>query len=207
MRYFQKSSLRYHRLLHTLISIEFTFSLNIFFFSAILSYHSLSIGFGQFVFKLTEIGRFESLVDSPLNIELFKQKYNILQEVDLRYYSTEQIVTDRETGEVIIPMIAFIEGGMTIPMGRITRDYLIAHRLCPHQCAPNMFRILGCIDALNGHLQLGLTWHDMVHMYEFHSQSDGGYYLKSQSAVVRLISCLPKSNKWMKDDYLIVSGP
>ena len=207
MRYFRKSSLRYHRLLHTLISIEFTFSLNIFFFSAILSYHSLSIGFGQFVFKLTEIGRFESLVDSPLNIELFKQKYNILQEVDLRYYSTEQIVTDRETGEVIIPMIAFIEGGMTIPMGRITRDYLIAHRLCPHQCAPNMFRILGCIDALNGHLQLGLTWHDMVHMYEFHSQSDGGYYLKSQSAVVRLISCLPKSNKWMKDDYLIVSGP
>ena len=104
-------------------------------------------------------------------------------------------------------MIAFIEGGMTLPMGRITRDYLIAHRLCFHQCAPNMFRILDCIDALNKHLQLGLTWHDVVHMYKFHSQSDGGYYLKSQSAVVRLISCLPKSNKGMKDDYLIASGP
>ena len=153
------------------------------------------------------MGRFESLVDSPLKIELFKQKYNIPQEVGLWYCSTEQIVTDREIGEVIIPMIAFIEGGMTIPMGRITRDYLIAHRLCPHQCAPNMFRILGCINALNEHLQLGLTWHDVVHMYEFHSQVDGGYYLKSRSAVIRLISCLPKSNKGMKDDYLIVSGP
>ena len=87
----------------------------------------------------------------------------------LRYCSTEQIVTNRETGEVIIPMIAFIEGGMTIPMGRITKDYLIAHRLCPHQCAPNMFRILGYIDALNEHLQLGLIWHDVVYMYEFHS--------------------------------------
>ena len=125
----------------------------------------------------------------------------------LRYYSTEQIATNRETGEVIIPMIAFIEGEMTLPMGRITRDYLIAHRLCPHQCAPNMFRILGCVDALNEHIQLGLTWHDVVHMYEFHSQADGGFYLKSQLAVVRLISCLPKSNKGMKDDYLIVSGP
>ena len=125
----------------------------------------------------------------------------------LRYCSTEQIVTDRKTREVIIPMIAFIEGGMTIPMGRITRNYLIAHRLCSHQCAPNMFRILGCIDALNEHLQLGLTWHDVVYMYEFHSQVDEGYYLKSRSAVVRLISCLPKSNKGMKDDYLIVSGP
>ena len=39
---------------------------------------------------------------------------------------------DRKVGEVVIPMIAFIEGGMTVPMGRITRDYLRAHRLCPH---------------------------------------------------------------------------
>ena len=69
-----------------------------------------------------------------------------------------------------------------------------------------MFRILGCVDALNVHLQLGLTWHDVVHMYEFHSQANGGFYFKSQSAVVRLISCLPKSNKGMKDDYLITSG-
>ena len=110
-------------------------------------------------------------------------------------------------GKVIIPIIAFIEGKMTLPMGRITRDYLIAHMLYPHQCALNMFRILGCVEALNVHLQLGLTWHDVVHMYEFHSQADGGFYLKSRLAVVRLISCLPKSNKWMKNDYLIASGP
>ena len=32
------------------------------------------------------------------------------------------------------------------------------------------------------------------------------YYLKSRSFVVRLISCLPKSNKGMKDDFLIISG-
>ena len=78
------------------------------------------------------MGRFASLVDSPLKIELFKQKYHIPQEVGLQYCSTEQIATDREIGEVIIPIIAFIEGGMTLPMGRITRDYLKAHRLCPH---------------------------------------------------------------------------
>ena len=94
------------------------------------------------------MGRFESLVDSPLKIELFKQKYHVPQEVGLRYCSTEQIVTDREMGEVIIPIIAFIEGRMTLTMGRITRDYLIAHRLCPHQCAPNIFRILSCVDTL-----------------------------------------------------------
>ena len=153
------------------------------------------------------MGRFESLIDSPLKIEFLKQKYHIPQEVGLQYYSIEQIVTDRETGEVIIPIIAFIEGGMTFPMGRITRDYLIAHKSCPHQCTPNMFRILGCVDALNAHLQLELTWHDVVHIYEIHSQADGGLYLKSRSAMLRLISCLPKSNNGMKDDYLIASGP
>ena len=84
------------------------------------------------------MGRFASLVDSPLKIELFKQKYHIPQEVGLRYCSTEQIATDRETGEVIIPMIAFIEGGMTLSMGRITRDYLIAHRLSPPVCTKHV---------------------------------------------------------------------
>ena len=114
---------------------------------------------------------------------------------------------DREVGEVIIPMITFIEGGMTIPMSRITRDYLRSHRLCPQQYALNFFRILGAVDALDRHLGLGLTWYDVVHLYEGHQQKEAGFYLKSRSDTVRLISCLTKSNKGMKDDYLIVSGP
>ena len=95
---------------------------------------------------------------------------------------------------------------MTLPIGRITRDYLLNHRLTPHQCTPNLFRVLGCVDVLNEQLGLGLTWHDVVHMYECHKLSGAGYYLKSWSEVVRLISCLPKSNKGMKDDSLIVLG-
>ena len=43
-------------------------------------------------------------------------------------------------------------------------------------------------------------------MYECCQLSGAGYYLKSQYEVVRLISYLPKSNKGMKDDYLIASG-
>ena len=102
-------------------------------------------------------------------------------------------------------MIAFIEGGMILLMGRITRDYLLNHRLCPHQCAPNLFKVLGSVDALNNQMKLGLTWHNVVHMYECHSLASAGYYLKSRFNVVRLISCLPKSNKGLKDDYLVIS--
>ena len=110
-------------------------------------------------------------------------------------------------GEVIIPMIAFIEGGMIIPMGRITRDYLRSHWLCPQQCALNFFRILGAVDALDRHIGLELTWYNVVHLYKGHQQKGAGFYLKSRSNAIKLISCLPKSNKGMKDDYLIVSGP
>ena len=102
-------------------------------------------------------------------------------------------------------MIAFIERRMTLLMGRITRDYLLNHRLCPHQCAPNLFKVLRSVDALNDQLKLGLTWYNVVHMYECHSLASAGYYLKSQSDMVRLISCLPKSNKGLKDDYLVIS--
>ena len=112
------------------------------------------------------MGRFKYLVESPALIKVFKEKYHIPQEVSLWYCPPEGIAIDREVVKVIIPMIAFIEGGMSLPMGRVTRDYLRNHRLCPHQCAHNLFRILGAIDTLNQHLGLGLTWLDVVHMYE-----------------------------------------
>ena len=78
------------------------------------------------------MGRFKYLVDSLVDMEGFKAKYHILQEVALRYYAPDRIVTNRREGEVVIPMIIFIEGGMMLPMGRVTQDYLINHRLCPH---------------------------------------------------------------------------
>ena len=66
------------------------------------------------------MGRFKHLVDSPTKIEAFKARYHIQQEVALRYCALDQLLTHRVEGEDIIPMIPFIEGGMTLPMGRIT---------------------------------------------------------------------------------------
>ena len=65
---------------------------------------------------------------------------------------------------------------------------------------------MGCVNVLNEQMSLGLTWHNVVHMYEYHKLADAGYYLKSRFEIIRLISCLPKSNKGMEDEYLIVSG-
>ena len=151
------------------------------------------------------MGRFKHLLDSSTGMEGFRAKYHIPQGFALRYCAPDQIVTDRKEGEIVIPMIAFIEGGMMLPMGRVIRDYLFNHRLCPHQCAPNLFKVLGSVDTLNEQMSLRLTWHDFVHMYECHSLANSRYYLKSRSSIVRLISCLPKSNKGLKNDYQIAS--
>ena len=77
----------------------------------------------------------------------FRAQYKIPPNVNLRYCEVGEWFRQRRTVEVMIPMIAFIEGGMRIPMERVMRDYLRFYRLMPTQCVPNVFRILGCVDA------------------------------------------------------------
>ena len=77
------------------------------------------------------MGRFKNLVDFEEGIENFRARYNILLGIGIRYCDESQWHEDRQVGEVVIPMIAFREGGMKIPKGGVTRDYLRAYRLAP----------------------------------------------------------------------------
>ena len=136
----------------------------------------------------------------------FRAKYNIPPHVGIRYAAQGKWVDERKTTEVVIPMIAFIEGGMTIPMGTLTRNFLRFFRLSPTQCASNMFRVLGSIEALNERMNLNLTHHDVNWIYNLNNLKGQGYCLKSRHSEVRLIQCLPVLNKGLKDDFLIFSG-
>ena len=60
------------------------------------------------------MGRFKHLVDSPTDMEGFRAKYHILQGVVLEYCPPDRVLIDRDMDQVVIPMIAFIEGGMTL---------------------------------------------------------------------------------------------
>ena len=77
------------------------------------------------------MGRFKSLVNSEEGLESFKALYKIPPGVGIWYCKEGEWHKKREEGEVVILMIAFIEGGMKIPMSTVTRDYLRAHRLAP----------------------------------------------------------------------------
>ena len=152
------------------------------------------------------MGRLKCLVDFEEGMEKFRAKYRIPPSVGTKYAAQGEWVDDRKTGEVVILMIAFIEGGMTIPMGALIRNFLRFFRLSPTQCAPNMFRVLENIEVLNERMNLSLTHHDVNWIYNLHHMKGQGYYLKSRYPEIRLIQCLPTSNKGLEEDFLILFG-
>ena len=105
--------------------------------------------------------RLRKLVDIEEVMKKFIADYRIPPNVSLRHCKMGEWYYLRGTGEVVIPVLAFVEGGMRIPMGPVTKDYLRHFRLAPTQCTGNMFRILGYVDALNEKMGLRLTHHDV----------------------------------------------
>ena len=109
--------------------------------------------------------RFASLVDTLKGREAFKAKCNISVGVEIEHYHLGEWHTKRPFGAVVILIIAFIEGGMQIPMGKVTREFLIFYRLCLTQCSPNIFRILSSVDMLDCKIGVKFTHHDVNWVY------------------------------------------
>ena len=139
-------------------------------------------------------------------MEKFIADYRIPSNVGLRYCEEGEWHFMRQGGEVVIPMIAFIEGGIRIPMGLVMRDYFRHFRLAPTQCTVNMFRILGYVDALNEKMGLRLNHYDINWCYNLQHLKGKSYYMKARDDKVRLIQCLPESSKGLNKDFFIVSG-
>ena len=152
------------------------------------------------------MGRFKRLVESKEEMEKFIANYRITSIVGLRYYKEGEWHFMRQGGEVVIPIIAFLEGGMRIPMGPVMRDYPRHFQLAPVQYAVNVFRILVYVDALNEKMGLRLTHHDVNWCYNLQHLKGKSYYMKARDDKIRLIQCLPESSKGLNKDFLIVSG-
>ena len=78
------------------------------------------------------MNRFKHLVDFEEGIKNFRTKYSIPPNVGVRYAAHREWFDDKKIGEVVIPIIAFIEGGMTIPMGTSLETSLDSLGFLPH---------------------------------------------------------------------------
>ena len=152
------------------------------------------------------MGKLKKLVEFEEAMEKFIANYRIPSNVGLRYCEEGEWHFRRQEGEVVIPLIAFIEGGVRFPIGSVMRDYLRHFQLAPTQCTANVFRILGCMDALNEKMELRLTHHDLNWCYNLQHLRGKSYYMKTKDDKVQLIQCLLETSKWLNKDFLIVSG-
>ena len=131
--------------------------------------------------------KLRKLVKTEEAMEKFIADYRIPPNVSLRHCKVGKWHLQRRAGEVVIPILTFVEGGMKIPMGPVMRSYLRHFQLAPTQCAANMFRILGCVDALNEKMRLRITHHDVNWCYTLQHLRGKSYYMKTRDNRVRLI--------------------
>ena len=124
--------------------------------------------------------KLKKLVETKEAMEKFIADYRIPPNVSLRHCKEGEWHLKRRTREVVIPLLAFVEGGMRITMGPVMRSYLRHFRLAPIQCATNMFRILGCVDVLNEKMELRLTHYDVNWCYNLQNLRGKSYYMKTR---------------------------
>ena len=62
------------------------------------------------------------------------------------------------------------------------------------------------VSRLNQLFSLQLNYHDINYMYSLCGNIDSDYYLKNRDMRVRLLSCLPDSNRNLVGEFVWVSG-
>lgn len=87
------------------------------------------------------MGKVSQLGHTFARIEAFKAKYDIPLDVEIRPCEDGEVAENKGHWSVVIPLVAFVDGGggVQIPMGDILVYFLKHFKLCPDQCAQNVF--------------------------------------------------------------------
>ena len=152
------------------------------------------------------MGIFASLVDIPEGRETFKARYTISAGVTIKHCELREWYTKRQTRDVSYPHDSLYRRGIRIPMDGVIRDFHNFFRICPTQYSSNLFWVVNSVARLNEKMGVALTHHDNNKVYSCQDSKDTRFYLRTRVPTVRLISCLPETNKGLDDDFLIISG-
>ena len=104
------------------------------------------------------------------------------------------------------PLMAILEGRVRFPVDPLLLSTLRFYGLCLDQLPSNFYRVVSCVSRLNHIYRLQLNYHDINFMYSLCGNLKTNYYLKARDVWVRLISCLPDSNRNSAGEYVRVSG-
>uniref|UniRef100_A0A2N9J9D9 Uncharacterized protein n=1 Tax=Fagus sylvatica TaxID=28930 RepID=A0A2N9J9D9_FAGSY len=151
-------------------------------------------------------GKLARYVNTPENMTLFRRLYRVPDDVGLRYVHWSDALPP-SSGELLIPVVAVVEGGVRFPIDPLLADFLSYFSLSPTQVNPNIFRIVMGTVELNRRLGLELSTYDIVWTYILHRNSKTeSYSLRPRDINYTLVNGLPDTNRGFDDDYLVVSG-
>uniref|UniRef100_A0A2N9J0U7 Uncharacterized protein n=1 Tax=Fagus sylvatica TaxID=28930 RepID=A0A2N9J0U7_FAGSY len=151
-------------------------------------------------------GKLARYVNTPENMALFRRLYQVPDDVGLRYVHWSDALPP-SAGELLIPVVAVVEGGVRFPIDPLLADFLSYFSLSPTQVNPNIFRIVMGTVELNRRLGLELSTYDIVWTYILHRNSKTeSYSLRPRDINYTLVNGLPDTNRGFDDDYLVVTG-
>ena len=177
------------------------FSLNLYFLTPLSTFSFLS--FLQISLYI-QMG-FAHLFRTDTALATFRATFDIPLDVDTKFCLEGNIENDRRPRVVFFSLMAISEGGVRFPVDPLLLRTLSFYGLCPNQLPLNFYRVVSCVSQLNNLHGLTLNHHDINFMYNICCGSRTGYYLKAWDTVVRLISCLPDSNRNSTGEYVKVS--
>ena len=151
---------------------------------------------------------YSHLLSSEATLASFRAAYSVPEDVDITYCHEGDIDIQRrrDVNTVFFPLMAILEGEVRFPVDPLIISTLRFYDLCLDQLPPNFYRVVSCISRLNQLLGLQLNYHDINFMYSLYDKITSDYYLKTRDMRVRLISCLPDSNRNSAGEFILVSG-
>ena len=144
------------------------------------------------------------LINIAASLATFRQKFDIPHDVEVAYCHESEIALHRGGHTAFFPLMAILEGGVRFPMDPLLLDTLRYYGLCPDQLPPNFYWVVSYVNRLNHTFGLQLNHHDINHMYSLCGNKSTNYYLKVRDTRVRLISCLPDSNRNSAREFIRV---
>jgi hypothetical protein len=151
------------------------------------------------------MGKFAKLVNTEEKIVQFKNRYGIPEDVHIRYVPYDDLAL-LQYEDLVLPIVAIVEGGVRIPMYTFLLRFLTHFRLSPLQCAPNVFRIVMGTAVLMEKLGLNLTVHDITYVYSLQATGRDQYTLFARNVDRKLVTGLPNSSKGRDEDFLVFTG-
>ena len=146
------------------------------------------------------------LLDTAAALVTFRQAFEVPEDVEISYCQESEMALHRGGNTVFFPLMSILEGGVRFPIDPLLVNTLRYYGLCPDQLPPNFFRVVSCVRRLNQLFDLHLDHHDINHMYSLCGTKKTNYYLRVRDMRVRLISCLPDSNRNSAGEFVRVRG-